>query len=252
MSEKLQKVLATLGIASRREIERWIFAGRVKVNGTTATLGMRIENADQITVDGKKIIRNAITKPQETLVLLYNKPEGEVCTRKDEKNRRTVFASLPPLKTGRWIMVGRLDLNSSGLLLFTNNGELANALMHPKTDLIIEREYLVRVFGTVTETILTNLKNGVYLDDKLTAFKSIQKVSGDAKNQWYKVTVTEGRNRIVRRLWETQQIQVNRLIRIRFYNIELPRSLAKSFFTYLSQDKVSKLCYTMQITNNLE
>ena len=238
MSEKLQKTLATLGLASRREIERWILDQRIKVNGEIATIGMRVDKNAKITIDNKPI-KLSETENSPTEVLLYHKPDGEVCTRSDEKDRRTVFESLPKLKTGRWIMIGRLDLNSSGLLLFTNNGELANALMHPKTQ--IEREYLVRVFGLVTEGILNNLQSGVSLDGKMAKFKSIKKIKSESTNQWYKVVVTEGRNRLIRRLWETQNIQVNRLVRIRFDNIELPRSLMKKQFIYLPKNQVLAL-----------
>lgn len=237
-TEKLQKVLANAGLASRREIEKWISAGRVTVNNVIASLGDRVSIKDQIFLDDQPIkqIKSIATK---TRVLLYHKPEGEVCTRHDEKGRKTVFDSLPKLETGRWIMVGRLDLNSSGLLLFTNNGELANQLMHPKY--LIEREYMVRVHGLVTEQILENLRNGIELDGTLAKFEKVEKVAGKACNNWYRVIVTEGRNRLIRRLFETQNIAVNRLIRIRFHSIYLPKNLPSRSFVKLDQSTTNKL-----------
>lgn len=238
-TEKLQKVIANTGLGSRREIEKWITAGRVKVNGTIATLGIRVTSNDLISVDNKPI-RQIQTNQTPKRVLLYHKPEGEICTRSDEKGRTsTVFANLPELKVGRWILVGRLDINSSGLLLLTNDGELANALMHPKTQ--IEREYTVRVFGDITEEKLANLRRGVLLDGKLAKFEKIEKSAGDSMNQWYRVVVTEGRNRLIRRLFASQNLQVSRLLRIRFNTITLPRSLPSGQFLELNKEKIKEL-----------
>jgi len=238
-TEKLQKVIANTGLGSRREIEKWIAAGRVKVNGIIATLGLRVAPDDLIAVDTKPI-KQIQTNQTQKRVLLYYKPEGEICTRSDEKGRTsTVFANLPELKIGRWILIGRLDINSSGLLLLTNDGELANALMHPKTQ--IEREYTVRVFGNITEEKLANLRHGVLLDGKLANFEKIEKSAGDSMNQWYKVVVTEGRNRLVRRLFDSQNLQVSRLLRIRFHTITLPYTLPRGQFLELTKEKIKEL-----------
>ncbi|MCK4608747.1 MAG: pseudouridine synthase [Gammaproteobacteria bacterium] len=246
MSEKLQKVLARLGIGSRRQMESWIQAGRVAVDGKLAKLGDRVEANANIKVDGKPLKLNqlsaAATMP--TRVLLYNKPIGEVCTRSDEKGRATVFTRLPELKVGRWISIGRLDLNSAGLLLFTNDGELAHGLMHPSREL--EREYLVRIFGEVNNEILQELRQGVELDEGLARFKSIKQLRGDGVNQWVKVVVTEGRNRLVRRLWNAREIVVNRLIRVRFCDIVLPNSLSPGGFIELGQKDVDALLHMAQ------
>ena len=220
-TSKIQKVLADCGVASRREIERWIKARRILVNGCIAEIGDRVSATDQLTVDGKLIRRNTQTK--QTRFILYHKPEGEVCTRSDEHNRPTVFASLPKLKTGRWVSIGRLDLNTSGLLLFTNEGQLAHQLMHPSYSHV--REYTVRVFGRVTDDMIHQLLQGVTLDDQASAFKTIHSLRGEGRNRWFRVTLTEGRNRIVRRLWESQGLTVSRLIRTRFADFKLPRSL---------------------------
>ena len=241
MMERLQKVLAQTGLASRRQIESWISAGRITVNGKLAKLGDKIDSKAKICVDGKPI---SIQMPTQELprVILYNKPEGEVCTRADEKGRTTVFASLPKLQHGRWVMVGRLDINSAGVLLFTNDGNLANILMHPKTGL--EKEYLVRVLGKVTPEILRDLQHGVVLEDgmaKFTAIKRLRKDKVQASNQWFKVVVIEGRNRIVRRLWQAKDLAVSRLVRTRFHSIILPRSLAPGKYLELDESTVKKL-----------
>lgn len=215
--EKLQKILARTGLGSRRSMEAAIVAGRVKLNGKLATIGDRAIHSDQVHLDGKPVKLDSNT----TRVILYNKPEGEICTRKDEKGRRTVFASLPKLTGQRWINVGRLDINTSGLLLFTTDGELANKLMHPSTE--IDREYLVRVFGEVTEEALESLRRGVELEDGLAKFTDItEKENEGGLNRWYTVCLQEGRNREVRRLWESQELKVNRLKRVRYGPIFLP------------------------------
>lgn len=215
--EKLQKILARAGLGSRRGMEAAIEAGRVKLNGKLATIGDRAIVSDQVQLDGRPIKLDS----NSARIILYNKPEGEICTRKDEKGRRTVFASLPKLTGQRWINVGRLDINTSGLILFTTDGELANKLMHPSTE--IDREYLVRVFGEVTEDKLDSLRSGVELEDGPAKFTDIsEKENEGAINRWFTVCLREGRNREVRRLWESQDLKVNRLKRVRYGPIFLP------------------------------
>ena len=223
--ERLHKVLATLGLGSRRQVEDWIRAGRVQVNGQTAVIGQSVGPADRIAVDGQPVSRTAPPKPR---LLLYHKPEGELCTRHDPEGRPTVFDRLPPLPSGRWITVGRLDINSSGLLLLTTDGALANRLMHPSGHL--QREYAVRVSGEVDGATLERLKSGVELDDGLARFLTIAPAGGEGRNRWYSVTVDEGRNRLVRRLWESQGVVVSRLLRVRFGPLYLPRTLARGRF----------------------
>ncbi|AZI14065.1 23S rRNA pseudouridine(2605) synthase RluB [Avibacterium paragallinarum] len=224
--EKLQKVLARAGKGSRREIEAMIAANRVSVNGKMATLGDRVVvNANlKIRIDGH-IVNLQQAQKEICRVLMYYKPEGELCTRHDPEGRATVFDRLPRLTGSRWIAVGRLDINTSGLLLFTTDGELANRLMHPSRE--VEREYSVRVFGQVDETMLARLRKGVQLEDGPASFKSIKPMGGQGINQWFDVTLMEGRNREVRRLWESQGIQVSRLIRIRYGNIKLMKTLPR-------------------------
>jgi len=218
--EKLQKILASRGMGSRREIELWIEDGRVAVNGKTATLGDRALPDDRIEVDKK----NVDLKAQAHRVLIYNKPEGEVATRKDPEGRPTVFDRLPRIDNQRWINVGRLDINTSGLMLFTTDGELANKLMHPSSN--IDREYLVRLFGEVTDEIVQRLLSGVELEDGPARFSDVVENEEDSgQNRWYTVCLMEGRNREVRRLWESQGIKVNRLKRVRFGPVFLPSYL---------------------------
>ncbi|WP_109432268.1 23S rRNA pseudouridine(2605) synthase RluB [Aggregatibacter segnis] len=224
--EKLQKVLARAGQGSRREIESIIAENRVSVDGKIATLGDRINvnSSVKVRIDGNLI---NLTQAQKEVcrVLMYYKPEGELCTRHDPEGRATVFDRLPRLTGARWIAVGRLDINTSGLLLFTTDGELANRLMHPSRE--VEREYSVRVFGAVDDAMLNRLKKGVQLEDGPANFKEIKFVGGVGMNQWFDVTLMEGRNREVRRLWESQGIQVSRLIRIRYGNIKLMKNLPR-------------------------
>ena len=216
-TEKLQKILADSGLGSRREMEKWIAAGRVTVNGKVATLGDRALRSDNITVDDKRLKQ----RHDENRLIMLNKPEGTICSRGDE--RANVFDLLPKLSQGRWISVGRLDINTSGLLLFTNNGDVANKLMHPSSNL--EREYLVRVLGEVSDKQLSQLLKGVMLDDGMAKFTDIVGPRGKGKNQWYNVIIKEGRKREVRRLWESQGCTVSRLKRIRFGDYRLPRNL---------------------------
>lgn len=218
MSEKLQKVLAAAGYGSRRELEQWITDGRVEVNGKPAKLGDRVTVEDAINVDGKRIKLAAADR--KIRVLLYNKPEGEVCTRSDPEGRKTVFDHLPRLTGERWVVVGRLDINTTGLLLFTNNGELANRLMHPSYQ--VDREYLVRVHGAVDNAMIKRLREGVLLDDGPAKFSDVVPGERVGSNGWYTVALMEGRNREVRRLWESQGVEVNRLKRVRFGPIFMP------------------------------
>jgi 23S rRNA pseudouridine2605 synthase len=223
-SERLQKILSQAGLGSRREMERWIESGWVQVNGKPVKLGDSAGPLDKITVKGK-LIANPLKVKQNTRVLLYHKPVGEISSRHDPKFEKTVFDNLPYLRQGRWIQVGRLDLNTSGLLIFTNDGELANQLMHPKYGL--EREYAVRVHGQVSPEALKNLEKGVNLDDGMAKFTRLEFRGGEGANSWYHVTLNEGKNREVRRLWESQGVEVSRLIRIRYGILSMPRFLTR-------------------------
>lgn len=237
MSEKLQKILAESGIGSRREMERWIEAGRVRVNGKVAKVGDRVERTDRITVDGRALKRSAAA--DVTRVIAYHKPAGEVCTRSDPEGRPTVFASLPGLASGRWLGIGRLDVATTGLLLFTTNGELANRLMHPSRR--VEREYAVRVMGDVDTAALERLTHGVELDDGPAHFDRIEEAGGSGANRWYHVTLREGRNREVRRLWESQGVLVSRLHRVRYGPIKLERGLRVGTFRELTAAETDAL-----------
>ncbi len=218
--EKIQKVLASAGFDSRRAVERAIEAGQIFVNGKRATIGDRVRAGDKIQWES----RNYTVPDQRSndiKVLAYNKPEGEVCSRNDPEGRPTVFDRLPQLKTGRWVSVGRLDINTSGLLLFTNDGALANKLMHPSSN--VDREYLVRVQGEVPDETLERLKEGVLLEDGLARFSDIGRgKESSGSNTWFYCTVMEGRNREVRRLWESQELRVSRLKRVRYGPLMLP------------------------------
>ncbi|GAA0836264.1 MULTISPECIES: 23S rRNA pseudouridine(2605) synthase RluB [Marinomonas] len=238
MDEKLQKVLARAGQGSRREMENRIREGRVLVNGAVATLGDRVSVSDAIELDGYSV---KVTEAGEgRRVIIYNKPEGEVCTRKDPEGRPTVFDKLPKLRGERWIAVGRLDINTSGLLLFTTDGELANRLMHPSTE--IDREYLVRVMGEVTEESIATLKKGVNLEDGQAKFTDIVDGGGEGINRWFYVCLMEGRNREVRRLWESQGVKVNRLKRVRFGPIFLPSKAKVGRWVEMEESDVNSLC----------
>lgn len=232
MSEKLQKVLARAGLGSRRELETKIAEGRVSVDGKIATLGDRVAIVPglKVRIDGHLV---SLKEPTEQVcrVLAYYKPEGELCTRSDPEGRPTVFTRLPKLRDARWIAVGRLDVNTCGLLLFTTDGELANRLMHPSRE--VEREYAVRVFGQVDDDKLRQLSRGIQLEDGPAAFKTIKFAGGEGINQWYNVTLTEGRNREVRRLWEAVGVQVSRLMRVRYGDILLPKGLPRGGWSEL-------------------
>ncbi|GAB3287314.1 23S rRNA pseudouridine(2605) synthase RluB [Parahaliea aestuarii] len=234
--EKLQKVLARTGLGSRREMERWIEEGRITVNGKPASLGDRVDDSARLAIDGRPLDR---APAEETRCILYHKPTGEVCSRRDPQGRRTVFDRLPKLKAGRWISIGRLDFNTSGLLLFTTDGELANALMHPASN--IEREYMVRVMGDVKPEHLEALLKGVMLEDGLARFTDIQDGGGDGINHWYYVVIMEGRNREVRRLWESQGLTVSRLKRVRYGEVFIPSRVKQGQWTELETKEVKSL-----------
>ncbi len=237
--EKLQKVLARLGLASRRDVESWITAGRVKVNGSVATLGQRVDSHDAISVDGRLLKREEAAESVRR-VLIYNKPDGEICTRDDPEGRPTVFDRLPRPKDGRWINIGRLDINTTGLLLFTTDGELANRLMHPSYEM--DREYAVRVRGEVDDEMIERLKTGVMLEDGPARFTDIQQApGGEGFNHWYHCVVMEGRNREVRRLWESQGLVVSRLKRVRFGPVFLTSDLPMGRWREMSQSEVDIL-----------
>jgi 23S rRNA pseudouridine2605 synthase len=237
MDEKLQKVLARAGIGSRREMERWIEQGRVKVNDQTATLGDRVSSKDNIKVDNKFISQHRTQIQQR--VIAYHKPIGEVCTRSDPEGRTTIYSNLPKLRSGRWISIGRLDLNTSGLLLLTTDGELANKLMHPSGE--IEREYAVRILGEVSPDIIKQLITNVPLDDGDAHFSDVKAAGGQGANHWYHVILKEGRNREVRRLWEYFGFAVSRLMRIRYGDITLERRLRPSKSEDLTEQEMQSL-----------
>ena len=234
--EKIQKILARRGVGSRRAMEKAIVEGRIYINGHQAGLGDRAFDQDKIEVDGQLVENRAAP----TRVILYNKPEGQICTRKDEKGRETVFSNLPKLNNQRWINVGRLDINTSGLLLFTTDGELANKLMHPSSN--IDREYLVRVFGEGTQEHISAMLKGVKLEDGMAKFSDIvEGDNDDGLNKWYTVCLMEGRNREVRRLWESQGLKVNRLKRVRYGPIFMPSYVRSGQWVDLSSSEIKTL-----------
>jgi 23S rRNA pseudouridine2605 synthase len=238
VAERLQKWLASRGLGSRREIEKWIVDGRVIVDGQIATLGQKVSGDELIKVDGKpiRVTRSVTDKPR---ILMYHKPVGEICTRSDPQGRATVFEALPPLAAGRWISVGRLDIQTSGLMLFTTDGELANALMHPSAG--IDREYQVRIQGLVSKEMLRKLRKGLKLEDGTGRFDQVEFTGGDGSNRWFQVVVSEGRNRLVRRMWEASDCRVTRLIRTRFGPARMPRKLARGRHMMLGNDTVGGL-----------
>lgn len=236
--ERLQKMLARAGLGSRRAIEGWIRDGRVEVNGEVAQLGARASTADDVRVDGRSVDLSPAASPTRR-VIAYNKPEGEVTTRDDPEGRPTVFERLPRLTGERWIAVGRLDIATSGLLLFTTDGELANRLMHPSWQ--VDREYAVRIFGEVDDAMAERLTTGVTLEDGEARFTDLVYWGGTGHNHWYYVAIMEGRNREVRRLWESQGVQVSRLKRVRHGPIFLPSRLSVGRWEELSQADVDTL-----------
>jgi len=244
MSEKLQKVLARSGVGSRREMEEYISAGRVTVDGKVAHLGDRIHANQQVRVDGHPV-KIAAEAEQVCRVIAYHKPEGEICSRTDPEGRPTVFDRLPKIKDSRWIAIGRLDINTSGLLLFTTDGELANRLMHPKFE--VEREYAVRVFGDVNDAMIQKLRTGVELEDGKANFKKVKSMGGEGINRWFHVVLTEGRNREVRRMWESQGAVVSRLIRIRYGDLLLPKHLPAGGYAEYPLEEVNYLRKLVQM-----
>jgi 23S rRNA pseudouridine2605 synthase len=234
--EKLQKVLARAGVGSRREMERWIEGGRIAVNGKVATLGDRVDERARISVDGRTLDPAPAV---QTRCILYHKPTGEVCSRKDPEGRRTVFERLPKLKSGRWISIGRLDFNTSGLLLFTTDGDLANALMHPSSN--IEREYMVRVMGKVEMEMLHRMVEGVMLEDGMARFTDITDAGGEGINHWFYVVIMEGRNREVRRLWESQGLTVSRLKRVRYGEVFIPSRVKQGQWSEMETAEIKSL-----------
>ena len=237
MAERLQKFLARMGLGSRRQIEDWIRQGRITVNGALAQLGASVNGAEKIAIDGKLIQVRPFG--QRRRVLAYYKPVGEIASRSDPEGRTTIFEHLPPLHDGRWIVVGRLDLNTQGLLLLTNDGELAHRLMHPSSQ--IEREYAVRVLGEVTPEMLKQLREGVLLEDGRAHFDDIREAGGEGANHWYHVILREGRNREVRRLWEALGVTVSRLTRVRFGPVTLRRGLHPGRWDELDETQMTEL-----------
>ena len=236
MRQRIHKILADSGHGSRRGIERLIRQNKIEVNGEIAKLGQLVSEKDSFKIEGKKIVLSARGN-KGTRILMYNKKVGEICTRHDTKNRPTVFENLPKLNSGRWVSVGRLDINTSGLMLFTNKGELANRLMHPSS--MIEREYIARIHGLVTKKVLQKFINGVELEDGLARFTDVQEGKKGKTNQWFAMVIMEGKTREVRRLWESQNLEVSRLKRVRYGNLFLPASLKQGSYKELSKSEVN-------------
>lgn len=243
--ERIQKLLAQHGLGSRREVDDWVAAGRISVNGELATPGSRATSSDRIRVDGQLV--NLGPRSRALRVLRYHKPVGQVCTRSDPEGRPTVFDHLPLMQNGRWIAVGRLDLTTSGLMLFTDDGALAHRLMHPSSG--IEREYAVRVRGQVSADVLTCLKAGVDLDGVPARFETLRAAGGEGSNQWFHVTLREGRNREVRRMWESQGVMVSRLIRVRYGPVGLPRLLPMGRCEALPREELDALLDCVGMSN---
>ena len=242
MSERIQKLIANAGYGSRRWAERLIQQGRISINNQEAKLGDKALIADKVTIDGRLIDLGRYSE-EETKVLILNKQAGVICSNKDEEGRQSVFEYLP--ENTRWVMVGRLDLNTSGLLLFTNNGDLANKLMHPSSE--IDREYAVRVLGKVEEEHIKKLTNGIELEDGFAKFHRVTLGGGEGANRWYHVVVREGRKREVRRLWEALDFKVSRLIRTRFSDIRLPEKLRANQSEYLKPKQVQALLKSVNL-----
>ncbi|WP_304985208.1 23S rRNA pseudouridine(2605) synthase RluB [Coxiella-like endosymbiont] len=243
MTERIQKVLARAGYGSRRKIEKLIEAGRIQINNRTAKLGDRLSPDDVVYIDGKLY---QISSAEKVRILLYHKPLGEVCTRKDPEGRPTVFEALQRLFSGCWINVGRLDISTSGLLLFTNDGDFANRLMHPSSK--IEREYAVRIIGKVDADTIKRLTHGVKLEDGKARFEDIVDAGGNGKNHWFHVVVVEGRNRLVHRLWESQGVKVSHLIRVRLGSLVLPKSLRRGEWKELEPSEIAALQNILKIS----
>ncbi|MDD2893089.1 MAG: pseudouridine synthase [Halothiobacillaceae bacterium] len=246
--ERLQKVLAGWGLGSRRAIEQWIAAGEVKVNGEVATLGTRMLPTDRVEIRGQAVRSRVESFTRR--VLMYHKPEGELTTRFDPEGRPTVFESLPPIRDGRWITVGRLDFNTSGLLIVTNDGELANRMMHPSQELL--RVYAARIFGDLTPAMIKQLQEGVELEDGVAHFESVEDAGGTGMNHWYHVGLREGRNREVRRMFEAVGVPVSRLIRIQYGDLVLPPRLRPGKWNMLTAEEAEALAVSMKMPSKKE
>jgi len=239
--ERIQKYLANQGVGSRRQLDALLQQGRISVNGKVAKPGDQIDGREKIAIDGKLLrLQRQVARPR---ILMYHKPIGEVCTRSDPEGRADVYQNLPGLNQGRWVSIGRLDINTSGLLLFTNDGALANRLMHPSYE--VEREYAVRVHGEVNLEMLRQLRDGVELDDGPAHFNDIIDSGGTGSNHWYHVVLTEGRNREVRRLWEAVGVEVSRLVRVRYDHFKLPKWLKPGKSRFLDEEVVSRVYHRL-------
>lgn len=250
MPERLHKLLAAAGLGSRREIEDWIRAGRITVNGVTATVGQSVELRDRVAIDKRPFrfkLESKTGKPRAPRVLLYNKPEGEIVSREDPQGRPTVFAQLPRLRGAKWIAIGRLDVNTGGLLLFTTSGDLANRLMHPRYE--VEREYAVRVMGVLSKAQAQKLLQGIEMEDGLGKFEHIEDRGGEGSNHWYHVVLKEGRNREVRRIFQAVNLMVSRLIRVRYGAITLPPRIKRGQMLELEPAQVQALLKMVSITD---
>ena len=236
-SQKLQKVLAQAGLGSRRAMEELIVSGKVKVNGAPAKLGQRVTSEDEIQVGRRRIKFKVTTRLPR--VIVYHKPEGEIVSRDDPEGRRSVFEKLPAIRSAKWLAIGRLDFNTCGLLIFTTSGELANRLMHPRFE--VEREYAVRIFGELSEEQIRQLTQGVRLSDGPARFETIEPQGGEGRNHWYRIVVTEGRNRVVRRMFEALGLRVSRLMRVRFGVVSLPPGLRRGTWAELKESEIRKL-----------
>ncbi len=236
-SQKLQKVLAQAGLGSRRAMEELIEAGKVKVNGEAATIGQRVTSEDLIQFGRRRIQFKVTTRLPR--VILYHKPEGEIVTRDDPKGRVSVFEKLPTIRSAKWLAVGRLDFNTCGLLIFTTSGELANRLMHPRFE--VEREYAVRIFGELSKDVMRQLRKGVRLSDGLARFDELEAKGGEGRNHWYRIVLREGRNRVVRRMFESLGLRVSRLMRIRFGIVSLPPNLKRGTWIEIKEAEIRKL-----------
>jgi len=243
-SQKLQKILAQSGLGSRRAMETWIGEGKVTVNGAVATIGTRVSPGDLIKVGSRTVRWPA---PQRLpRVLLYHKPEGEIVSRDDPEGRASVFDKLPPLRDGKWLAIGRLDFNTSGLLIFTTSGDVANRLMHPRFE--VEREYAVRIMGQLTGEQRTKLLKGIKLSDGVARCESVEDEGGEGSNHWYRIALREGRNRVVRRLFEALGLTVSRLMRVRFGVVALPPRLKRGQVMELSAGEVKELLQWLEQT----